>query len=137
MSNIKNTLVGYVTYQGREGQYTFLLHRITGLGTLLFLTVHILDTATVYFAPQLYSKAIALYRNPIFMLGEIALVFCLTFHGVNGLRIAVFDLFKPAWWGPENAPRSMRITLWIAILLWIPPALVMGYNLIHYALGWI
>ncbi len=37
MSSLKTTLSGYAGYRGREGHYSFLLHRITGLGTALFL----------------------------------------------------------------------------------------------------
>jgi hypothetical protein len=83
-SSLRTTLQGYVKYRGREGQWSFLLHRITGLGVLLFLAIHILDTATVYFAPSLYDEVIKLYRSTVFGLGEIALVFCLFFHGEIG-----------------------------------------------------
>jgi len=47
MQAVKLTLAGLVRYQGREGQISFILHRLTGLGTLLFLAIHILDTSTV------------------------------------------------------------------------------------------
>jgi succinate dehydrogenase / fumarate reductase, cytochrome b subunit len=134
LDRVKTTLTGYAGYRG-EGHYAFLLHRITGLGTLLFLLIHILDTATVYFAPALYAEAIALYRNPLFMLGEIALVFCLIFHGVNGLRIAVGDLFNLDWWDSGGARRAVMITLIISIVLWLPLAGIMGYNLARYGFG--
>ena len=43
-----STLGGYAAYKGGKGFWAFLLHRITGLGTLLFLTVHITMTSMVY-----------------------------------------------------------------------------------------
>jgi succinate dehydrogenase / fumarate reductase cytochrome b subunit len=135
MSNVKTALTGYVSYRGREGHYMYLLHRITGLGTLAFLAIHILDTATVYYMPDLYKEAVALYRNPIFMLGEIALVFCLFFHGLNGLRIAIFDLFKPEWWEADTAHRSAIIVLIASVIIWLPAAGIMGYNLLYYSFG--
>jgi len=135
MSTVKTALTGYVAYRGREGHYMYLLHRLTGLGTLAFLAIHILDTATVYFAPALYKDAVALYRNPIFMVGEIGLVFCLFFHGLNGLRIAIFDLFKPEWWEPEPARRSAIGVLVASVIIWLPAAAIMGYNLLRYGLG--
>ncbi len=92
MDDIKMTLTGLTRYSGRSGQLSFILHRLTGLGTLLFLSLHILDTATVYFAPSLYQHAIDLYRSSLFMVGEIVLVFCVIYHGVNGLRIAYLRL---------------------------------------------
>jgi hypothetical protein len=63
MDSVRTTLSGFTGYRFRTGQLSFVLHRLTGLGTLLFLSVHILDTATVYFFPQLYKHAIDLYRG--------------------------------------------------------------------------
>lgn len=135
MEKLQLTLNGLIRYAGREGQLSFILHRLTGLGTLLFLSIHILDTATVYFFPQLYSHAIDIYRNTFFMLLEILLVFSVIYHGVNGARIALFDLFSPAQWNIEMQRRSTRWALMIAILLWLPAAFLMGRNLLVYNFG--
>jgi len=121
---------GYVSYKGGEGQLSFLLHRITGLGTLLFLTIHIIDTAMVYFYPDLYAEAIALYQSPLFMIGEIGLVFSVIFHGVNGLRIAYLDLFKPKKWRIDSQRSAVRWTLGLSIVLWLPAAVIMFSNLL-------
>jgi succinate dehydrogenase / fumarate reductase cytochrome b subunit len=129
MSTLKATLSGSVRYRGREGQLSFILHRLTGLGTLLFLTIHILDTATVYFAPNLYDHAIAIYQSTPFMIGEIFLVFSVLFHGANGLRIALFDLF-PNLWVDSTQRKAFMTTLTIAVLLWLPAAFIMGRNLV-------
>ena len=32
-------------YRGHEGQYSWLLHRITGVAVILFLFAHVVDTA--------------------------------------------------------------------------------------------
>ncbi len=130
MDEIKLTLTGLIRYAGREGQISFIFHRLTGLGTLLFLTLHILDTATVYFFPALYSHAIDLYRSTPFMLGEIVLVFSVIYHGVNGARIAIFDLFSPRLWSISNQRRTAVWTLAVAILLWLPAAFLMGRSLL-------
>ncbi|HLF90656.1 MAG TPA: succinate dehydrogenase, cytochrome b556 subunit [Anaerolineales bacterium] len=135
MSSLQTTLKGYATYRGREGHFSFVLHRLTGLGTLLFLIIHILDTSTVYFIPDLYQHAIALYRSTPFMLGEIALVFSVIFHGVNGLRIAYLDMRKPTGWQIESQRKSARATLVISIILWLPAAGLMGYHLLHNNFG--
>ncbi|HSB88727.1 MAG TPA: succinate dehydrogenase, cytochrome b556 subunit [Anaerolineales bacterium] len=135
MTSFRVPLEGSLRYRGREGQWAYLLHRITGLGTLLFLTVHILDTSTVYFVPSLYEHAIALYRSTPFMLGEIVLVFCVLYHGTNGLRIALFDLF-PRFWNESRQRNAFRWVLGAAIVLWLPAAFLMGRALIvHNFLG--
>lgn len=120
---------------GREGHYAFLLHRLTGLGTLLFLIIHILDTSTVYFFPSLYEHAIAIYRSTPFMLGEVGLVFSIIYHGVNGVRIAVTDLWLPKKWSIKNARNSVRLTLLIAILIWTPAAIWMMLSMLEHNFG--
>lgn len=135
MSEIQATVTGYTRYRGREGQLAFLLHRLTGLGVLLFLIIHIVDTSFVYFAPQLYDDVIMLYRSTIFGLGELALVFCLIFHGINGMRIAWFDLFAPESWKIKTARGSVRGVLMAAIVVWIPAAGMMLYNLLRHNYG--
>ena len=134
-SRFRSTLSGYATYTARESLYPFLLHRITGLGTLIFLAVHITTTASVYFFPSFYDNFITLFRTPLFMLGEIALVFCVIFHGVNGLRIAYFDLFRPDLWNKVSYRQITRLTLSVALALWLPTAAVMGYTLLKAGFG--
>ena len=64
------------------------------------------------------------------MLGEIALVFSVIFHGVNGLRIAFYDMFKPTGWQIESQRRSVRTTFIVSIILWLPAAIWMLRQLI-------
>jgi succinate dehydrogenase / fumarate reductase cytochrome b subunit len=130
MDSVRTTISGFLVYRYRAGQLSFVMHRLTGPGTLLFLSIHILDTATVYFFPQLYKHAIDIYRSTPMMLGEIVLVFSVIYHGVNGARIAIFDLFSPKWWRAESQDKTALATLAVAILLWLPAAFLMGRSLV-------
>jgi len=134
--NIKTSIGGLTGYRGRVGQLSFILHRLTGLGTLFFLAIHILDTSTVYFYPSLYSHAIAIYRSTPFMILEIFLVFCVIYHGVNGARIALFDLFSPKRWRTGVQSRSALFTLALALVLWLPAAFLMTRSLLVNNFGW-
>lgn len=134
-SSLKTTLRGYVGYRGKEGHWSFLLHRITGLGVLLFLAIHIIDTSFVYFAPQLYDDVINIYRTTLFGLGEVGLIFSLFFHGINGLRIAFLDIFKPTDWTIERERRSALISLIITLVLFVPSAVWMLRNLFMHNYG--
>jgi succinate dehydrogenase / fumarate reductase, cytochrome b subunit len=136
VSAIKTTLGNLAGYRGRVGQLSFILHRLAGLGTLFFLAVHILDTSTVYFFPSLYMHAIAIYRSTLFMIAEIFLVFCVIYHGVNGARIALFDLFSPQSWQIGSHARSAVYTLAVAIILWLPAAFLMTRSLLVNNFGW-
>ena len=115
--------------------WAFLLHRITGLGVLLFLAIHIIDTSFVYFVPELYDDVIALYRSTLFGLGEIALVFCLFFHGINGVRLAITDLYKPTGWQELSQQRATLIVLVLTLILWIPSTFLMARNLLIHNFG--
>ena len=135
MESVKITLNGFAKYRGSEGHWSFILHRITGLGTLFFLTIHILDTSTVYFFPALYEHAINIYRSTPFILLEIILVFSVIYHGVNGARIAISDLYLTKQWQAQRQRISALWTVVIAVLLWLPAAILMARNLLVHNFG--
>jgi succinate dehydrogenase / fumarate reductase cytochrome b subunit len=112
-----------LTYRGREGYWAWVLHRISGLGVLIFLALHILDTMLVGFGPELYDHAIeTLYRNPVARVGEVLLVAALLYHAANGLRITATDL----WEGAERIQRQLWYGVWaLFVLLFVPAAFVM------------
>jgi succinate dehydrogenase / fumarate reductase, cytochrome b subunit len=85
----------YLTYRGKAGQWSWLLHRLTGLGVLLFLLVHIVDTALIGWGPDVYNAAMSLYRIPVFRVGEVILAGAVLYHALNGIRICIID-FWPA-----------------------------------------
>lgn len=80
-------------YKGREGMWTWILHRVTGLGVLLFLVIHVVETATVIYSPATYDNFLVLYKNPLFRVAELLVVFGVLYHAVNGLRIIVQDFW--------------------------------------------
>jgi succinate dehydrogenase / fumarate reductase cytochrome b subunit len=80
--NVKTTLSGYVQYKG-QGQYAFLLHRIGGVGLLIFFIMYIMALLGVSFVN-------VIYENWFF---QIVMIFCALFHAINGLRITIFDLW--------------------------------------------
>ena len=98
-------------YRGREGMWSWVLHRITGTAIFFFLLVHILDTALIRIDADAYSNVIGVYKTPIMGLGEVALVAAIGLHALNGLRIICIDMFA---WGP----RAQKAMFWIVIGLW-------------------
>lgn len=128
MTSLSQTVLGVLRYRGGEQQLAFIGHRISGLGTLLFLTIHILDTATVYFFPELYPHAIEIYRSTPMMLGEMLLVVAVIAHGVNGLRVAFSDL-KPEWWRETTQRTGFWIVFAISAVLSTPALFFMGRSL--------
>jgi succinate dehydrogenase / fumarate reductase cytochrome b subunit len=84
-------------YRGRLGQLDWVLRRLAGLAVVLFLLIHIVDTATVYFAPPVYTWFVDLYKTPLFALGEIGLAAAVVYHAMSGLAIIILDLWPSLW----------------------------------------
>jgi succinate dehydrogenase / fumarate reductase cytochrome b subunit len=132
MFTAPRTIQDLLSYRGQSGQLAWVLHRLAGLGTLLFLLIHVVDTSLVYFAPSLYEHAVALYRNPIFGIGEVILVACVVYHAVNGIRITVMDLRPELWVKQAEAQRLV----WIGfVVLFGPAAALMLSRIIGHVLG--
>lgn len=80
-------------YRGREGMISWALHRLTGLGVLLFLLVHIADIYVINYGPEAFDELLFLYHNTFFRMMEVGLVAALYFHALNGLRIIIIDFW--------------------------------------------
>jgi succinate dehydrogenase / fumarate reductase cytochrome b subunit len=115
-------LYEYLTYRGRAGQWAWILHRVTGVGVLLFLLVHIVDTAFIGWGPQLYNKVMTVYRMPVFRVGEVLLAGCVLFHALNGVRIIILDFW------PETAAAHRKWVYAVGAVfaaIFIPTAIIM------------
>ena len=82
-----------VTYRGREGQWSWLLHRLSGLGVVLFLYLHILDIWLIGLGREVFERFLFLYHNPVAKVFEVFLIFGVLFHALNGGRIILVDLW--------------------------------------------
>jgi len=114
-------------YRGREGQWSWALHRITGVVVILFLFAHVLDTALVGWGPDAYNRVVNVYKNPIVGVMELGLVAAVLFHALNGLRIMAIDFW------PKLADQNRRLilgTVGLYVAAMIPIAVVM---LLHVA----
>ncbi len=80
-------------YKGQSGMWSWLLHRITGLGVLLFLLIHIVDISLLNFGPKVYNEGIALFGLTIVRILSLALIGGLLYHGFNGVRIMLIDFW--------------------------------------------
>jgi len=99
-------------YRGREGMWSWVAHRVTGVLIFFFLFAHVLDTALVRVSPESYNEVIATYKNPVVGLFEAGLVAAILFHAFNGLRIMLVDFW-------ERGPRYHRQMLWAVGGIWV------------------
>lgn len=105
-SNSRGTL-----YRGREGMWSWVAHRITGIAIFFFLLVHVLDTAMVRVSPEAYNAVMSVYKNPVMGLGEAVLVAAIVYHAFNGIRIILIDFWK-------NGAKNQKGMLWGVLILW-------------------
>ncbi len=127
MTTLVMTVTETLKYRGKLGQWSWMLHRVSGLGTVLFLILHVIDTSWAAFYPSDYEQAIREYQSPLFTIGEFALVACVVFHAFNGLRIVLLD-YKPEWWTYQR-----RAALWVFAATGIVLAPTFGLMLGHVA----
>ena len=90
--------------------WAWALHRLTGLGVLAFLFVHIVETFLISLGPDLYNHTLALYNTAFFRVAEVGLLFAVLYHAVNGIRVTIQD-FWPQLWHYERA------LIWTAVIL--------------------
>ena len=117
----------YLTYRGGPAHWSWILHRVTGVGVFLFLLVHIVDIALVGWGPALFNKLLFLYRYPPFRVGEIALVGAVLYHALNGLRICVVDFW------PEATVVHRKLVYAVGIVfavVFIPTAIYMASTIL-------
>ena len=109
-------------YRGREGMWSWVAHRVTGVLIFFFLFAHVMDTALVRVSPDTYDRVIDTYKNPIVNLMEVGLVAAVLYHALNGLRIMAIDFW-------EKGPRYQRQMLFAEITLWV--VLMVPGHLLH------
>nr|WP_269453873.1 succinate dehydrogenase, cytochrome b556 subunit [Pseudoclavibacter sp. 13-3] len=107
-------------YRGREGMWSWVFHRITGVAIFFFLLVHILDTALVRLSPEAYNAVIGTYKNPLMGLGEIALVAAIAFHALNGLRVILIDFWSKGTQYQRGLFYAVMI-VWLALMIFFVP----------------
>ncbi len=110
-------------YYGGPGQWAWLLHRISGVGLLLFLILHILDVFLAAFGPNVFEKLLFIYHSWVFRPLVVVLVFGVVYHALNGLRIIIIDFWprttvyqKPLWVGATAVSLLVTVISIVAML---------------------
>jgi succinate dehydrogenase / fumarate reductase cytochrome b subunit len=112
----------YLTYRGGPGHWSWIAHRLAGVGVFLFLLVHILDIALIGWGPAVFNKLLFLYRAPIFRVGEVVLVGAVLYHAINGIRICIIDFW------PETMRIHRKLSYAVGVIfvvVFIPTAIYM------------
>jgi succinate dehydrogenase / fumarate reductase cytochrome b subunit len=99
--------------------WSWLLHRVTGLGILLFLFIHIVDISLLGFGPQVYNEGILLFDSIIVRILSLALIGSVLLHAFNGVRIMLIDFWRK---GTRYQREMFGIVVALTSLAFIPLA---------------
>jgi succinate dehydrogenase / fumarate reductase cytochrome b subunit len=115
-------------YRGREGQWSWVTHRFTGVAVILFLFVHVVDTALVGWGPNAYNRVVRVYHNPGIRFLELVLVAAVIYHALNGVRIMLIDFWpRLALWN-----RQLIYGTWTVFVVgMIPIAYLIGRPIVE------
>ena len=106
-------------YRGQSGQWSWFLHRLTGIAVLLFLLIHIVDITLIGFGPKVYNASVAIFSTGIVRVISLALIAAVLYHAFNGVRIILID-FWPA--GYKYQQQMFYTVLALSILCFLPMA---------------
>ena len=119
-------MINLFGYRVSWAQLAWFGHRASGLGVLFYLFLHIVETSTVLFGPDVYDAAVGIFKNLPARLGEVLLMAALVYHALNGIRVILIDFW-------QHGPRYQRLMLWGVAAIWLAvmiPALgVLGMHM--------
>ena len=81
-----------LAYRSGVGMWAFVLHRITGLALIFYLLTHIIVISTSVKGPNAFNQLLAILTTPLFVVLDLGLLAAILFHGLNGVRIILFDI---------------------------------------------
>ena len=111
-------------YRGREGMWGWALHRITGLGVVAFLALHILDTVLLGWGPGVYNAVVQIYHLPAVRILEVVLAGAVLFHALNGVRVIVIDFW-------DQGVEHQRLMLYAVSAVFAVSFVTLGYLMLR------
>ena len=110
-------------YRGREGMWGWIFHRVSGIGVLLFLFLHIVDTALIGWGPKYYDWLTTIYHEwAIMRFLQFVLIAAVLFHAFNGVRIILIDF----WTAGYRYQRQMFYgAMALTVLCLVPTGVIM------------
>ncbi len=104
-------------YRGREGMWTWVAHRVTGVLIFFFLFAHVLDTALVRVSPDSYNRIMDTYKTPLVNLMEVGLVGAVLYHALNGIRVMLIDFWSK---GTRYQKQMSFVVVGLVLLVMVP-----------------
>lgn len=90
------------------GLWAFMLHRLSGIGLVFYLYLHLAVLNQLRAGPQQGDSFVALARSPLFLALDVILLAGVLIHGLNGLRLTLL--------GFGHGLRWQRVLFWISLI---------------------
>ncbi len=111
-------LAGWFDPRGRRlGGWAFALNRLSGLGVLAYLYLHLVVLSTFARGPEAWDDFVAFASNPLVLVMDVVLLAALLIHGLNGIRVTLVGLGLVA---------SRQKALYLALMVVAAIVLLMG-----------
>lgn len=86
-------ILGWFDPRGRRlGGIAFILNRLTGLGLVAYLYLHLLILSMLLQGPNAWDDFVAIALSPPFLALDVLLLAGMLFHGLNGIRVGLVGL---------------------------------------------
>jgi succinate dehydrogenase / fumarate reductase cytochrome b subunit len=95
------------------GMLAFMLHRLTGIGLVLYLYLHLAVLNRLRSGPEGWDSFLEQVRSPLFLALDGILLLGVLIHGLNGLRVTLIGLNRGLRWQKV----SFWAVFWLSILL--------------------
>jgi succinate dehydrogenase / fumarate reductase cytochrome b subunit len=73
-------------------RYLYLGHRLSGLGLIAYMVLHIIETANRIRGEEAWAGLMGLFASPPFRVIEFLLFAMAVFHAMNGVRLLLVEL---------------------------------------------
>ncbi|WP_376789375.1 succinate dehydrogenase, cytochrome b556 subunit [Thermoflexus sp.] len=111
---------GWIDMRGRrEGGLAFLLMRLTGIGLVIYLFLHLYVLRLLAQGPEAWDAFIAMAKSPLFLALDILLIMGILYHGLNGVRVTMLGL-------GIGVPYQARL-FWGVVALTLLMTVIAGY----------
>jgi len=104
-----------LSYYKFTGSWAWILHRLSGLALIFYLSAHVWVISTISKGPEGFEEVMAVLASPLFKFLEVGLWGVILFHAFNGIRIVLVDFFN----GSLYHKKLFFILIFIAFALWV------------------
>lgn len=110
----KRTKIFDLNYYKFIGSWAWILHRLSGLALIFYLTLHIWVINTLTKGAEKFDSLTQFLSSPLFKLLEVGLWGVILYHAFNGIRVVIVDFFK----GSLIHKKLFVALIAIAFVLW-------------------